>query len=216
MTKTNTTKTKTNTAKTKTNTAKTKKLPVKVLAVKKAPAPSLKATKASKRISDEVDTTALCGGLVPAEIAPVKGGGRDRIYHVAQVTCPDGTKIQKRFLVDKLPTHAVVTPYAKTKQNHILTWSRNPKLCESHIKRVEIEYMGNDATKIKNFYSSATLVEVQDLGIQTSPLDPELVEDKTWLRVQRAKERLAKEASNPGTLTALSVIVAERILSNVY
>lgn len=142
------------------------------------------------------------------------------VYHIAQVEYADGTIIHKQFRVDKMPTHAVLVKYSDPKKlgaldaHHVLTYSRSEKLCQSHARRIRKQYVGSDATIEQRYTGEIEIVAVRDLGMATSEIDPNFVENRSWERAKNAAAKIALAAKNPNAVTAAAVALNTAVLTN--
>lgn len=142
------------------------------------------------------------------------------IFHVGQVEYADGTIIQKTFRVDKMPTHAVLVKYSQPKKigatdpHHVLTYSRSEKLCASHVRRIQKQYVNPDPTIENRYTNEIEIVAVRDLGMPTGDLDPNYSEDRGWERAKNAAAKIALAATDPKSVTAAALALNTAVLNN--
>jgi hypothetical protein len=115
---------------------------------------------------------------------------------VCSVTYPDTkTEIHKTFLLEKIPTHAVLVRYHAPKKlgaprsEHVLTYTKSEKLAHAHVRRIKKQYIGKTASISQRYQSDVFVVPV--VATKLTEPNPEMIEDRSWERRLNAAHKLA-------------------------
>jgi len=162
-----------------------------------------KKTASKKPVKQEAKEQSKIGST---KIEAKSGKDIGKVFHICELTCPDKTtKFRKRFRPDHLATHAVVSTVKGSGEFHVYRWSSNERNCNNLVKQINKMYIEK-----KKRYTDAVVVKVRDLGIPEGPIDPKYLQDRTWLRVLRAREK-ADSLMKAGASTAAIIGVLSTI-----